>query len=157
MLAERYLVTVVNIKQSRRRSGLLGSKLGVFIYNDQVDFKIGLKSLFALVLIGLLSVIYWIVFNDLKIYILVQFYPVLAILVILIFFKSKYNLTIGYWLLLLAYVIAKIFEHFDLQTQSALKIWSGHTLKHIVISIGIFSLLYTFINRKDISQIANTK
>ena len=127
------------------------------IISEFIDFKIGLKSLFALVLIGLLSVIYWIVFNDLKIYILVQFYPVLAILVILIFFKSKYNLTIGYWLLLLAYIIAKIFEHFDYQTQSTLKILSGHTLKHLVISIGIFILLWTYLNRKNIKQIANTK
>ena len=127
------------------------------IISEFIDLKIGLKSLFPAVLIGLLSVVYWIIFNDLKIYILVQFYPVLAILVILIFFKSKYNLTIGYWLLLFAYIIAKIFEHFDYQTQSVLKIMSGHTLKHIVISIGIFSLLYTYINRKNNKQIANTK
>ena len=124
------------------------------IISEFIDLKIGLKSLFPLVLVGLLSVVYWIVFNDLKIYILVQFYPVLAILTILIFFKSKYNLTIGYWLLLLAYIIAKIFEHFDYQTQYVLKILSGHTLKHLVISIGIFSFLYTCINRK---QIVNTK
>jgi len=127
------------------------------IISEFIDLKIGLKSLFVLVLIGLLSVTYWIVFNDLKIYILVQFYPVLAMLVILIFFKSKYNLTIGYWLLLLAYIVAKIFEHFDYQTQSTLKILSGHTLKHIVISIGIFILLWTYLNRKNIKQIANTK
>ena len=127
------------------------------IISEFIDFKVGLKSLFPAVLIGLLSVVYWIVFKDLKIYILVQFYPVLAILVILIFFKSKYNLTIGYWLLLLTYIIAKIFEHFDYQTQIVLEILSGHTLKHIVISIGIFSLLYTYINRKNNKQIAETK
>ena len=127
------------------------------IISEFIDLKVGLKSLLPAVIIGLLSVVYWIIFNDLKIYILVQFYPVLAIFVILIFFKSKYNLTIGYWLLLFAYIIAKIFEHFDYQTQSVLKIMSGHTLKHIVISIGIFSLLYTYINRKNNKQIANTK
>ena len=127
------------------------------IISEFIDLKIGLKSLFPSILIGLLSVVYWIVFNDLKIYILVQFFPVFAIIVILSFFRSKYNLTIGYWLLLLAYIIAKIFEHFDYQTQNILKILSGHTLKHVVISIGIFSLLYTYLNRKNSKQIADTK
>ena len=69
--------------------------------------------------------------------------------------KSKYNLTIGYWMLLIAYVIAKFFEHFDYQTQSTLKILSGHTLKHLVISIGIISLLYTYIKRKKVNTITN--
>ena len=127
------------------------------IISEFIDLKIGLKSLLPSILIGLLSVVYWIVFNDLKIYILVQFFPVFAIIVILSFFRSKYNLTIGYWLLLLAYIIAKIFEHFDYQTQNTLKLLSGHTLKHIVISIGIFSLLYTYLNRKNSKQIADTK
>ena len=122
------------------------------IISEFINMKIGLNSLFPAVLVGLLSVIYWVVFNDLKIYILVQFYPVLAILVMLIFFKSKYNLTIGYWLLLLAYIIAKIFEHFDYQTESALKILSGHTLKHIVIAIGIISLLYTYLIRVEVKH-----
>lgn len=118
------------------------------IISEFIDLKIGLNLLFPALLIGLLSVVYWIVFNDLKIYILVQFFPILAIIVMLIFFKSKYNLTIGYWLLLLAYIVAKLFEHFDCQTQSTLKILSGHTLKHLIISIGIISLVYSYTKRK---------
>jgi len=125
------------------------------IISEFIDLKIGLKTLFPALLIGLISVIYWIIFNDLKIYLLVQFYPILAILIILLFYKSKYNLTIGYWKLLIAYVIAKFFEHFDYQTQSTLKILSGHTLKHLVISIGIISLLYTYIKRKKVNTITN--
>lgn len=120
------------------------------IISEFIDLTTGIKSLFPALIIGLLSVFYWIAFNDLKIYILVQFYPILAILVILIFFKSKYNLTIGYWMLLLAYIVAKLFEHFDCQTQSVLKLLSGHTLKHLVISIGIISLLYTYVKRKKV-------
>lgn len=125
------------------------------IISEFIDFKIGLKILFPALLIGLLSVVYWIIFNDLKIYVLVQFYPILTILVILIFFKSKYNLTIGYWILLFAYIIAKVFELFDYQTQSVLKVLSGHTLKHIVISIGIIGLLFTYMKREKNKTIAN--
>ena len=123
------------------------------IISEFIDTKIGLRSLLPALLIGFLSVGYWIFFNDLKMYVLVQFYPVLGIPVILIFFKSKYNLTIGYWILLLAYLIAKIFEHLDYETESAIIIWSGHTLKHIVIAIGIFSLLYTYVKRKRVATI----
>jgi len=125
------------------------------IISEFIDFRIGLKVLFPALIIGLLSVVYWFTFNDLKIYVLVQFYPILAILGILIFLKSKYNLTIGYWILLFAYIIAKVFEHFDYQTQSVLKVLSGHTLKHIIISIGIFGLLYTYMKRKEIKTIIN--
>jgi hypothetical protein len=122
------------------------------IISEFIDLKIGLKTLFPALIVGLISVAYWIIFNDLKIYILVQFYPVLAILVILIFFKSKYNLTIGYWILLVAYIFAKFFEHFDYQTQSIIKVLSGHTLKHIVIAVGILCLLYTYAKRKKVNN-----
>lgn len=122
------------------------------IISEFIDFKIGVQLLFPSLIIGILSVVYWVVFSDLKIYLLVQFYPVLAIPIILIFFKSNYNLTIGYWLLLLAYIFAKIFEHFDCETQCLLKILSGHTIKHIIISIGIISLLFTYLKRNKINS-----
>jgi len=125
------------------------------IISEFIDFKIGLKLLFPSILIGLLSVVYWIVFNDLKIYILVQFFPILAMLTILILFKPKYNRTIGYWLLLITYIFAKIFEHFDYETQSLIKILSGHTMKHIVISFGIISLLIAYQKRIKIKSTTN--
>ena len=96
------------------------------------------------------SVIYWQVFNDLRIYALVQFYPMLAIPVILILFKSKYNLSIGYWVLSGAYLFAKVFEHFDHEISTLLNGVSGHPLKHIVAAIGIFFLFYTYVERKEI-------
>lgn len=122
------------------------------IISEFIDLKTGLKFLAPAILIGLLSVVYWVVYNDLKVYMLVQFYPVIAILVILIFFKSKYNLTYGYWILLLAYIVAKFFEHFDCQTQSVLNVLSGHTLKHLVISAGMIGLLYTYVKRTKNKQ-----
>ena len=119
------------------------------IISEFVNIKVGLSMLFPSIIIGILSVVYWVIFDDLRLYILVQFFPLIAILIILIFFKSNYNFTIGYWLLLIAYIVAKFFEHLDYQTQNILKIFSGHTLKHLIISIGIISLLYSYVKREE--------
>ncbi len=118
------------------------------IISEFINAKIGRLLLFPLLIIGALSIVFWISNNDLRMYALVQFYPMLAIPVILIFFKSNYNKTLGYWLLLLAYVIAKIMEHLDEQIYIALGFISGHSLKHIVASIGLFVLFYSYTKRK---------
>ena len=123
------------------------------VISEFINSEKGRSMLFSLVIIGLLAVLYWVIFNDLSFYTFVQFYPMLAIPVILIFFKSDYTLAIGYWILLLAYIIAKLLEHFDGEVYGFLKVISGHSLKHIVASLGIFVLFYTFVKRKQISHI----
>jgi hypothetical protein len=120
------------------------------VVSEFVNVKIGQQLLIPALLLGLASIIYWIVFNDLRVYILVQFYPIVAILIMLLFFKSKYNLTIGYWVLLIAYIVAKFLEHFDYQVLHFLKVISGHTLKHIVAAVGIYILLITYKKRKNL-------
>ena len=122
--------------------------LSSIVISEFIDFKNGRLILFPVLLLGLLSVLYWVKFNDLRFFALVQYFPMLAIPVILIFFKSDYDLTIGYWFLLLAYIIAKLFEHFDYQVHSYLELISGHTLKHIAAAIGVFALLNTYIRRR---------
>lgn len=121
------------------------------VISEFISYKKGQLILVPALIIGLLSVSYWVIFNDLRFYALVQFYPMLAIPVILIFFKSKYNLTVGYWSLLLAYSLAKTLEYFDYQVHSYLELISGHTLKHIFVAIGIIALLYTYIRREEIT------
>ena len=120
------------------------------VISEFIDYKKGLKLLIPALLIGLISVIYWLVFNDLRIYILVQFYPIIAIPIILIFFKSNYSLSIGYWILSAGYLFAKIFEYYDHETQTILRVFSGHTLKHILAALGIAGLLCTYLKRKKV-------
>ncbi len=116
------------------------------IISECIDDKKGRLLLLPLLLIGFLSVFYWVQADDLRPYLLVQFYPMLAIPVILIFFQSRYNSVAGYWILLLAYLVAKILEYFDEQIYDSLGL-SGHSLKHIVAAFGIYILLYTYKNR----------
>lgn len=118
------------------------------VISEFIDQKKGFKLLIPALFTGVLSVIYWLVFKDLRIYVLVQFYPIIAMPLILIFFKSAYSLSIGYWMLSAGYLLAKIFEYYDFETQNALKVVSGHTLKHILAALGIACLLLTFIKRR---------
>jgi hypothetical protein len=122
------------------------------VISEFVHEQLGLKLLLPLLIVGLMSIVYWLIFNDLKAYVLVQFYPIIAILISLIFFQSSYTLKIGYWLLVLAYVVAKLFEHFDTTTHHAFGWLSGHTLKHISAAIGIYLLLLTYQKRKAITN-----
>lgn len=120
------------------------------VISEFINDKLGLQLLLPLIIIGQLSIVYWLFFNDLKVYVFVQFYPILAILILLISFKSKYNFTIGYWWLVLAYVAAKLLEHFDNETHHLLGFLSGHTLKHLAAAIGIYCLLITYQKRATV-------
>lgn len=113
-------------------------------------------TLWPFIFIGIFSVVYWHITErqgegDLRLYILVQFFPMLAIPVILLFFKSKFNNVSGYWLLFCSYIFAKIFEYFDEAIQDILVLFSGHTLKHLTAALGIFFLLKSYNNRKYVT------
>lgn len=118
------------------------------IISEFINHKTGTLILIPALLAGALSVLYWVIYKDLRPYALVQFYPLLAIPMILLFFKPSYNLVGGYWLLLLAYIIAKFLEEYDHPIHHALGFISGHSLKHVAAALGIFILLYTYLKRK---------
>ena len=110
------------------------------IISEFVHKKSGELLLIPFLLLGILSIAVWLIFKDLRFYALVQFYPMLAIPIILIFFKSTANSGRSYWILLVAYIIAKFLEHFDYEVHGILKVISGHSLKHIVAAIGVYAL-----------------
>jgi hypothetical protein len=118
------------------------------IISEYINDKAGQVMLLPLLCIGIISIIVWLIGNDLRMYGLVQFYPILAIPIVLMFYKSSGKSSKAYWFLLIAYIIAKLFEHFDLQLYSVLKIISGHSLKHIAAASGIY--LFLLLKRKEI-------
>jgi len=116
------------------------------IISEFISIRIGKRLLMPLILAGILSVLYWHfteVLNkgDLRFYALVQFYPMLAIPIILLCFQSRCTRVRGYWWVMLAYFIAKLFEHFDAELYNTLGFISGHALKHIAAAIGMYILL----------------
>jgi len=117
------------------------------VLTEQVSGAAGQKLLFPLLIIGMASVIYWAWSEkagrgDLRLYLLVQFLPMLLVPFILVLYGADEN----YWpyiaFLLGFYVVAKVFEHFDDRIYSFGNIVSGHTLKHVFAAAGTLSLIW---------------
>ena len=126
--------------------------LFAIVISEFISIKTGKQFLFPLLILGLFSVLYWFFsemngYGDLRLYILIQFLPILIIPIVLISFPSLFSHIKGYWLLLLCYVLAKLLEHFDMQIFTTLSFISGHSLKHIVAALGIFLLLRSYEER----------
>ncbi len=111
------------------------------IIGDYIDADWGKKLLFPLQIIGLSSVIYWYVteqygVGDLRFYAIVQFLPLLLILLILAFFNQKNTFTPYVFAIIGVYALAKLFETYDAQvfhfTNESV---SGHSLKHFAAAI----------------------
>ena len=122
------------------------------IISEFVSVRSGRALLLPLILAGILSVAYWHFSEargegDLRFYALVQFYPMLAIPVMLACFRSRCTHVYAYWWLLLAYIIAKLFEHCDAEVYDVLGFISGHSLKHLTAALGMYVLLVFYQKR----------
>ena len=108
-----------------------------------------------LILTGIYSVIYWqrtemIGEGDLRLYGLIQYFPMLAIPVILLLFpRYKYTPPIPIFLALAWYVNAKLLEYFDLAILNLLNgSISGHTLKHLAATLSVICIIRMLTNSK---------
>ncbi len=127
------------------------------VISEFISINLGKKLLVPLLILGLLSVLYWHIteangHGDLRFYAIVQFFPLLAIPIILMTFKSSFSHVSAYWWLLLAYIAAKLFEHFDAEIHNLLVIVSGHSIKHIAAAIGMYILIRSYSNRTAYSN-----
>jgi len=122
------------------------------IVSEFISIHYGKMLLLPLILSGILSVVYWHFTEvqgegDLRFYALVQYYPMLAIPVILVCFQSRCTHVYAYWWALAAYLVAKVFEHFDAEIYNALGFISGHALKHITAAVAMYILLIFYEKR----------
>ena len=122
------------------------------IVSEFISIRSGRALLLPLLLAGILSVLYWHLSEirgagDLRFYALVQFYPMLAAPVILLFFRSRCTHARAYWWLLLLYVLAKLFEQLDGELYDLLGFISGHSLKHLTAALGMYVLLLFYQKR----------
>ena len=84
------------------------------IIAEYLSVNLGKCLLYPLLMVGGSSVLYWhytesIGAGDLRFYILVQFLPLIAIPLILLFMKPTFTYGNSYWWLLGTYIIAKVF------------------------------------------------
>lgn len=113
---------------------------------DRVSLAVGRAALAPLVTLGIASVAWWALFDDLRLYVVVQFFPVLAIPVLVWAYPGRHTTDRGLWASLGCYVLAKILEEAD-GLVLAFGGWvSGHTLKHLLAAAGgwcIYRMLVT--------------
>jgi hypothetical protein len=117
---------------------------------ERVDAKAGVWLLGPLVLLGVASVVNWHRTDDLRLYAVVQFYPLVMIPVMLCFLPPRYTGTAYVWGSLGWYLAAKILElhPVDHGIFSLGKVLSGHTLKHFAAAAGAFCIYLFLKNRR---------
>ncbi|OOZ40663.1 hypothetical protein BOW53_06945 [Solemya pervernicosa gill symbiont] len=122
------------------------------VISEYIFVDLGRRLFVPLVIVGVASVAYWHVTElrgegDLRFYALVQFFPMLAIPIILLTFRSMFTTASGYWWLFVAYLAAKLLEHFDGEVYSLLGFISGHSLKHVAAALGVYVLMVSYQRR----------
>lgn len=139
---------------------------------DRIAMTIGFMSLFALVigeyvsvnwarrllvpllLLGVASVYYWLQTEaqgtgDLRPYALVQFLPILLIPPIMFLRRGQSDLGPYLAAMIVFYVAAKVFEHYDARVFAAGEFMGGHALKHALAALAPASLLLGLHRRLD--------
>ena len=116
--------------------------MGLFavVIAERVGANAGVGLLGPLVLIGIASVFLWSAGErrgegDLRLYALVQFYPLLAIPLMALLFPSRYTRSWDLATVVALYGLAKLFELLDARIFSLGDIVSGHTLKHLAAAL----------------------
>ena len=125
------------------------------IIGEFICEKSGKNSLFPLLILGFLSIIYWQMtekrgFGDLRFYALIQFLPLILIPIILILFKTNENSSKQFWFIIATYIIAKLLESSDAVLFHLLNLISGHSLKHVSAALGPFLFLIYEIRKLQI-------
>jgi hypothetical protein len=119
------------------------------IIGERIDARLGATLLWPLIATGVLSLLLWRSTGDLRLYFWVQFFPGLAMPLLILIFPPKYSGT-AYWILALAlYALAKALELSD-RAVHANFILSGHTLKHLFAAAACFVVLRYFQTRQPI-------
>ncbi len=110
---------------------------------ERVNFNWGFWLLSPLIALGTFSVLYWYWtelsgHGDLRLYGVVQVYSIISIFLILVLFPKPYPPLYLYIWMLIFYILAKIFEHFDPMIYGLI---SGHTLKHLCAAISTYFMV----------------
>ncbi|WP_448546719.1 ceramidase domain-containing protein [Thalassotalea fusca] len=111
-----------------------------------VRAKSGLAVLPWLIVVGVVSVIYWAFteaagVGDLRLYALVQFLPMVLMLVILSTFRAEGINKSKLIIVLLWYSLAKTLEFADSYILDFTNFISGHSLKHLAAAIACFYVI----------------
>ena len=136
---------------------LMLTSFWAIVVTEFIDLRVGTRILAPWVLLGVYSVLYWSWSEssgrgDLRLYLLVQFYPVIAIPLIVGLFRSRYPHSGALSLAWAMYVVAKLCELYDAPIYQLTGFWSGHTIKHLAAAGASYLLLDGLWRRSEIDR-----
>lgn len=134
--------------------------MGVFaaVISERVSARAGWWLLGPFLVWGVASVEVWrrtelAGAGDLRMYALVQFYPMLAIPLILWLFPPRYTESHRVWQMILWYMAAKILEAADVPIHRLFGLqMSGHALKHLAAALALWMPLRMLAERAPTSR-----
>jgi hypothetical protein len=120
---------------------------------DRVDVRAGLLALVPMLLIGVGTVVYWIVTErqgrgNVMPYVVLQAYAVIVLLKLVAMHPSRYTHGNAIYAVFAGYLLAKIFEHYDWQIFELTGMVSGHTLKHVAAGLAGLPVAYMLWRRR---------
>ncbi|MGH8761619.1 MAG: alkaline phytoceramidase [Nitrosospira sp.] len=114
--------------------------------SERVSSSAGLRLLPVLIAIGAGTVIHWYWSEqqgggNLNFYIVVQFYSLLLIFLLGVFFPSRYTRGADIYVVMALYGLAKLAEIQDREIYDLEQLISGHTIKHLLAALAIYWIL----------------
>jgi len=109
------------------------------------------RLLLPLLATGAFSLLLWKTTGDLRAYGLVQFYPILALPLMLILFPAPYTGTAGIWAMIGLYAFAKLLEFSDRWVWNNAAPLSGHPWKHVAGAFAMLCYMETIRRREQFS------
>ena len=122
------------------------------VIEERLNAKAGSVLLWPLIAIGVFSLLLWMWTDDLRLYVWVQFFPILALLLMFLLFPPKYTGTSDWLVAAALYAVAKLLEFYDGAVYSIGSILSGHTLKHLAAAGACFAILRHFQTRRPLAR-----
>jgi len=126
------------------------------IIGERLGLRLARWLLPWLIVLGVASVLFWQRTGDLRPYVFVQFFPIVAIPLMLAWFPPRYNRTADFFVVLGFYIAAKLCELLDMQIFRAGGFISGHTLKHLLAAMAAYWLYRMLALRKPVASLPQT-
>ena len=126
--------------------------LFTIIIGEQVSAITAKRLFLPLLLVGAASVMYWAITEsrgagDLRFYAIVQFLPLLLIPLLLLLYRSPFERSGFFWGMIGLYAASKILEMLDRDIYELVRIFSGHSMKHVVAALAPLLFLYGIVSR----------
>jgi hypothetical protein len=147
------------------RLPMTGAFMGFFasMIGERISVRAGIWLLWPLVFLGLASVFNWHLgerhdAGDLRLYYFVQFYPLVAIPLLMCLFAPRYTRSGDVMVTLACYFVAKVLETgpVDHGMFGMSHVVSGHTLKHVFAGLGAYWLLHMIKYRRPIPHVISS-